>query len=119
MEVKIYKFFWGGKGAQPPPHTLLSSVPSAPRPLLIVHCHQPVHSQSDDDYETLNDVQSQLNSPPVVFGVEQEVCTDDGDTDGDDGQDHEHQKHESIDVVDLVRPERREDEIPTTPVTPR
>ena len=48
---------------------------------------------------------------PVVLRVEQEVCADDGDADGDDGQDHKDQQHEAVDVVDLVGPGKEQIEL--------
>lgn len=50
--------------------------------------------------------------PSVVLGIEQEVCTHDGNTDGHDDQDDEDEEHKAVHIVDLVRPERREDKIP-------
>lgn len=50
--------------------------------------------------------------PSVVFCIEKEVGTDDGDADSNDAQDHQHQHHKSIHIVNLVGPERCENEVP-------
>lgn len=55
---------------------------------------------------------SKCSLPSVVFCVEKEVGTDDGNTDSNNAQDHQHQQHKSIHIVNLVGPERCEDEVP-------
>ena len=49
--------------------------------------------------------------PSVVFGIEQEVSSDDGDTNSDHDENEKDEKHEAVDVVDLVGPEGREHEV--------
>lgn len=55
---------------------------------------------------------SKCSLPSVVFCIEKEVGTDDGNTDCNNAQDHQHQHHKSIHIVNLVGPERCEDEVP-------
>ena len=49
--------------------------------------------------------------PVVVFGVEEEVGTDDGDAQGDDDEDEEHEEEEPVNVIHLVVPDGGEDEV--------
>lgn len=49
--------------------------------------------------------------PSVVFSIEQEVCTHDGDTHSHNAQDDQDQHHETIHIVDFVGPKRCEDEV--------
>jgi len=60
----------------------------------------------------MNEPGQQSDLPPIVFGIQQEVGADNGNTDSDNSKDDKDEKHESIDVVDLVRPERCEYEVP-------
>lgn len=49
-------------------------------------------------------------SPVVVFGVEEDVGSDDADAGLDDDEDEDHGGQEAVHVVVLVRPQRREQE---------
>ena len=49
--------------------------------------------------------------PSVVFCVEEEICANYSNADGDNGKNKKHQKHEPINVVDLVSPERCENKV--------
>lgn len=50
--------------------------------------------------------------PSIVLRVEQEVGTDDCDTDRYHYHDDKHQQHEPKNIVDLVLPEWGEDKVP-------
>ena len=52
------------------------------------------------------------NLPSVILSVEQEVGTNDGNTNGDHDENQNNKEHEAVHVVDLVCPERCENKIP-------
>ena len=63
-------------------------------------------------YGNLSLKPSKVNLPSVIFGVQQEISANNGDTNCHNDENHEDEQHESVDVVDFICPKRSENEVP-------
>lgn len=50
--------------------------------------------------------------PPIILGIQQEICAHNGNANGDHSQNGKHEQHKAIDIIDFIRPERGEDKVP-------